>query len=327
MNSMPAAQRAIGQLIADGARLHRAAGVAALWVIIGLGLAGGFPAVAQEAETMGETNDVIAAEVLARINELVQAGEFNQPEDMAAPDDLVATNAPSRPTGPTQGESRSVQDSGSADSSRSPTDERRSRGRRSSRSRSVPSRSSSSAGDYGATDGRSQPAALPQTNGAPAGLDYSAFQVIVDRNIFDPNRYPRRSGETRARPAPKTVDSLTLVGTMSYERGTFAFFDGSSSDYRKALKLSDIIAGYEVCNITPDAVKLAAGTNVLELPVGMQLRREEDGPWRLADRSGPYAAAPASNTTNAATATASGTGSSETDSDIIKRLMQRREQE
>ena len=29
---------------------------------------------------------------------------------------------------------------------------------------------------------------------------------------------------------------MTLVGTMTYEKGTFAFFDGSSSEYRKALK-------------------------------------------------------------------------------------------
>ena len=154
----------------------------------------------------------------------------------------------------------------------------------------------------------------------------------MDRNIFDPNRYPRRPSETSVRTAPRTVDSLTLVGTMSYERGTFAFFDGSSSEYKKALKLTDVIAGYKVSHIMPNAVKLAAGTNELELPVGMQLRREEDGPWLLASYSRSYAAAPASTPTNAAaTATASGPnappGGVEAESDIIKKLMQRREQE
>jgi hypothetical protein len=299
-------------------------------VICGLGLTGAFPVVAQEAGTMDETNDVIAAEVLARISELVQADEFSQPEDTAAPDGLVATNAPSHPTGPAQGESRSVKDSGSADSSRSQADDRRSRGRRSSRSRSGSTRGASSPSDYSRTDDRSRSAAFPQTNTGPAGLDFSAFQVIVDRNIFDPNRYPRRPGETGPRPAPKTVDSLTLVGTMSYDRGTFAFFDGSSPDYRKALKRTDVIAGYQVRTITPDAVELAAGTNMLELPVGTQLRREEDGPWLLAGRAGPYAASPTSTSTNAS-ATATGTnassGSTESESEIIKRLMQRREQE
>jgi len=64
----------------------------------------------------------------------------------------------------------------------------------------------------------------------------------------------------------------------------------------------------------------------------MQLRREEDGPWLLADHSGSYAAAPASTSTNTAAATTitganANSGSAEAESDIIKRLMQRREQE
>ena len=96
------------------------------------------------------------------------------------------------------------------------------------------------------------------------------------------------------RPRPKSVDSLTLVGTMSYEKGTFAFFDGTSSEYKKALKLTDSIAGYKVTNIAPNGVKLASGTNELELSVGAQLRREENGPWRLSGQSGSYAATPAS---------------------------------
>ena len=87
------------------------------------------------------------------------------------------------------------------------------------------------------------------------------------------------------RPTPKSFDSLTLVGTMSYEKGTFAFFDGTSSEYKKALKLTDAIAGYKVTNIAPNGVKLASGTNELELSVGAQLRREEDGPWLLASQS------------------------------------------
>ena len=117
----------------------------------------------------------------------------------------------------------------------------------------------------------------------------------MDRNIFDPNRYPRRPGiEARVR-RPKSFDSLTLVGTMTYEKGTFAFFDGTSSEYKKALKLTDAIAGYKVTNIAPNSVKLASGTNELELSVGAQLRREEDGPWLLAGQSRSYAATPSFN--------------------------------
>ena len=77
-------------------------------------------------------------------------------------------------------------------------------------------------------------------------------------------------------------------------------------------------------------MKLAAGTNELELSVGTQLRREEDGPWLLAGQSGSYAATPTSTSTNAAaatTTTGSDAASGGAESDIIKKLMQKREKE
>ena len=60
---------------------------------------------------------------------------------------------------------------------------------------------------------------------------------------------------------------------MSYEKGEFAFFEGTSSDYKKAVKTNDTI-GYKVESITPDSVKLAQNTNVLQLAVGAQLHRQ-----------------------------------------------------
>ena len=116
---------------------------------------------------------------------------------------------------------------------------------------------------------------------------------------------------------------------MSYEKGTFAFFDGTSSEYKKALKLTDSIAGYKVTNIAPNAVKLASGTNEVELSVGAQLRREENGSWLLAGQSTSYASLPASTSTSGAAATTTGSdaASSGANSDIIKKLMQRREKE
>ena len=167
------------------------------------------------------------------------------------------------------------------------------------------------------------------TNGARASLDYSAFKIIVDRNIFDPNRFPH-AGPRPIASKPKSFDSVTLVGTMSYEKGTFAFFDGTSSEYKKALKLTDSIAGYRVTNIAPNAVKLATGTNEVELSVGGQLRREENGPWLLAGQSMSYASTPGSTSASGAASTTtagSAAAASGADSDIIKKLMQRREKE
>jgi len=56
----------------------------------------------------------------------------------------------------------------------------------------------------------------------------NTFQIIGSKNIFNPNRYrmdpfkPETTVRTR-------VDAFALVGTMSYAKGKFAFFDGSKT--------------------------------------------------------------------------------------------------
>jgi hypothetical protein len=329
----------VQKLLAGGRRLWRSTGLASGWTALAVGLASGFPVAAQEPDGTIQTNDLMTAEVLARISELIQSAESTQPEEMASPNDLIGTNGvPHAENGSAKGGGRAEQASRAENPSRSESGNRvqgssRSRGRRSYRPASDPKGRPGSASYDSRGSDRAQTNAPAGTNGSPASLDYSAFRIIVDRNIFDPNRYPRRPGEPRVRPNPKPAEWLTLVGTMSYERGSFAFFDGTSADYKKALKLSDAIAGYKVTSIAPHSVKLAAGTNEQELRVGAQIRREEDGPWLPAGQAQSPAAMTLSTATNsAATATAAvaaGPDASpgEPESEIIKRLRQKREQE
>jgi hypothetical protein len=306
----------------------------ALRLIVAASLASGFLAAAQEPDASAQ-NNATAAEVLSQLSDLVQATDPAQPEDMAPPNELTPTNGVPPANGlpqadvPAPSRDRAERVNRFDSSSRSQNDDRRSRGRRSFRSRSNQPGGSGSANDYSRSSDGTQTNSLAGTNTGPVSLDYASFKVIVDKNIFDPNRYPRQG--PRVRPPARSFDALTLVGTMSYEKGTFAFFDGTSSEYKKALKLTDAIAGYKVANIAPNSVKLASGTNELELRVGAQLRREEDGPWLLASQSTPYTATPASTSTNAAATTTTTTGSDAAtggaESDIIKKLMEKREKE
>jgi hypothetical protein len=171
-----------------------------------------------------------------------------------------------------------------------------------------------------------------RAEGRSSRADYSAFRIIAERNIFDPNRSPRRRVSGGPRPRPRTTESFSLVGTMSYEKGTFAFFDGTSSEYRKVLKVADAIAGYKVAQIAPNSIKLASGTNELELRVGMQMRRDDNGEWFLAGRTGSSYASetPASGPPASATPAPSsepGAASSSEEEEVLRRLRQRREQE
>jgi len=191
-------------------------------------------------------------------------------------------------------------------------------------------------------------AATQPTNAPARGLDFASFQIITNRNIFNPRRSARYTPPTErpaSAPAAK-VDYFALVGIMSYEKGPFAFFDGSAPEYRKVLKQDDTIAGFKIAEIAPAQVKLASPTNQIELAVGKQLRREEGGNWMVFDGPEPPAIARSERVTTSRRApdptgapdaaqanaqpptgetnadSAAGTGSSDLDA-ILQRLAER----
>ncbi len=128
--------------------------------------------------------------------------------------------------------------------------------------------------------------ASAQSTNAPARLTYDSFRTVSDRNIFNPNRYARigrsTSRSTSTTPASR-VESLSLVGVIAYEKGYYAFFDGTSSDYKQAVQTGATVGEYKVIQVTPNLVQLAHGTNTFDLKVGMQMRREDEGEWFLSE--------------------------------------------
>ena len=176
---------------------------------------------------------------------------------------------------------------------------------------------------------------------AGSGTDFPSFQVIPERNIFNINRSSRTaraSQETEAKPAK--IDTLALVGSMSYPKGDFAFFDGSSSDYRRVLKAGDSVAGFQIRSIGRTSVQLESAGKTLELAIGSHLRREEEGEWRLVAESAPPSSSSSSSSgrrfrpdgegssppSSNSTAQSSEPGGGSAD-DILQRLMKKRETE
>lgn len=130
---------------------------------------------------------------------------------------------------------------------------------------------------------RSDDASAP----APQKLDEAAFRIIAERNIFNANRSGGRVQLATRRPA--RIETVTLVGTMAYERGTFAFFDGSSSEFSKVIQANGVIAGHKLVNVRTAGVTLEADGKQFELPVGSQLRREDAGAWLVTEATGSSA--------------------------------------
>jgi hypothetical protein len=166
--------------------------------------------------------------------------------------------------------------------------------------------------------------AQPTTNSTP--MDFSAFQIIPQRNIFDPNRYPRRPSYHRE--TPSVVPTFSLAGTMSYRKGMFAFFDGTSSVYRRALQEGGTIAGYTVTKITLDGVQLESDGKKIEMSVGAAMRQEGEG-WQLSAPGKWNESSAATETENPSSAETPppNSNSSAGENDVLKRLMQQRAQE
>jgi hypothetical protein len=166
-----------------------------------------------------------------------------------------------------------------------------------------------------------------QSTNDSSTTDFSSFQPIVDRNIFNPNRYPRSGRVSRRR--DNGAPTFSLAGTMSYRKGMFAFFSGTSSDYQKALQEGGTIAGYTVAKITFDGVQLQLNGKATDMKVGSAMR-QEGGSWELTQpgewtpSSGTDTSSENQNTNVTPPVSLPASGAM---SDVLKRLMERRQQE
>jgi hypothetical protein len=108
---------------------------------------------------------------------------------------------------------------------------------------------------------------------------FDTFRVVSERNIFNPNRTGRRE-RTTEEPPPR-VDTISVVGTMESDRGLRAFFDGSDSSYRRAVRVGESVDKFKVTQISPNIVELERDGKNLSVRVGQQLRRTEGAEWDL----------------------------------------------
>ena len=158
-----------------------------------------------------------------------------------------------------------------------------------------------------------------------SGTDFPSFKIIAERNIFNPSRSGRAVAVANP-PKPVKVDTFTLVGASSSEAGRFAFFDGSSSEFRKVVKPGDSFAGFKIADVSWNRVKLVSANGTpMEMAIQSQMKRLDEGEWS-------FNASPEPIVNSSAEPTATGGGTSESassgsESDILKKLMQKREEE
>jgi hypothetical protein len=166
-----------------------------------------------------------------------------------------------------------------------------------------------------------------QTNSFPPR---DSFSVIERNNIFNPNRRPEFVHQTnRNNVTPRTTQAFALVGTQLYSKGKFAFFNGSDSQFQKVLEPGGIIAGYTVKDVTLTNVTLSANGKDFSMPMGAQMRNQGENKWQLSGHiiEEPAATDETNGETPAAATTTAPTGANAAANDVLKQMMERRQQE
>jgi hypothetical protein len=188
---------------------------------------------------------------------------------------------------------------------------------------------------------------------ASTSLSYDSFRLVNERNIFDGNRSGQRvrSSRSTSRQRSAQVESFNLVGTLVADGKSTAFFDGTDSSFRKALTAGSRISAFQVVDIQPAGVRLAEGTNTIDLKVGAGFAREDRGPWKTTGVGTKYVASTSGRNSNEALrndsaadsnedatdggstsdaepseSASTGSGSMEAN-DVLKKLMEKRERE
>ena len=175
-------------------------------------------------------------------------------------------------------------------------------------------------------DAAAAPAEAATASSAAKGFD--AFQLIVERNIFNPNR----TGRTRSVPEekPPRIDEIALVGTMQYDKGLVAFFHSTDAAFRKTVREGETIDEFKVGRITADGIELRRGEETIALKVAQQLRRAEGGDWAVVSSPDATMTARDGSAEGGAGPARSAAAPVEIPADaseVLKRLMKKREKQ
>lgn len=180
--------------------------------------------------------------------------------------------------------------------------------------------------------------ASPAAPAQETGPAFEEFELVLTRNIFNPNRQPAqveapdRRDEKPYEPPPAT-DYITLLGVFIDMDEAVAFFAGSQYEYSRSAQRGETIAGFEIAKIRTDVVSLTGGVEPLELAVGAGLSSQDGGPWRLVDepwrpgRGAPDGMGEAVDSDLAAKTDGTASEKDVSASDMLKKLMERRKKE
>lgn len=149
---------------------------------------------------------------------------------------------------------------------------------------------------------------------------FSAYRLVVERNIFDATRQPQREApprEPEVRPPPPVAKTLALAGVFIADDRAVALF----ADARQAvvaIAVGQAVEGLTVAQVDSTGAELAlGGERRLRVAVGERLSDGGEGVWTVVGRA---AQAPSVQQEKTERQTAS-------QAELLQRLMERRKRE
>jgi hypothetical protein len=109
---------------------------------------------------------------------------------------------------------------------------------------------------------------------------FETFESILDKNIFNPNRRPRRE-ETQPVERTPDPDEIVLTGTIVTEKDRFAFFEDSRSGDITVVSTGKTFLGFDVDAVNTNSVILKKDDKPFEVSMLMAMRKDQDSDWEV----------------------------------------------
>ena len=159
--------------------------------------------------------------------------------------------------------------------------------------------------------------------------EYKDFKIILNRNIFDPDRRPKTvyTPVSTRKTKTRTKERIHLMGSLISDTRTISFWDGSGLEGSGELNVGENVAGYRICKILTDKVSLEKEGRRLEVPIDSSLVMNDAGDWEIGSADAEYFREEVSpdNTTEKKS---SGDEQESGDmNDLLKKMMERRKRE
>ncbi len=157
---------------------------------------------------------------------------------------------------------------------------------------------------------------------------WDTYKIVVERNMFSRQRAPRRAvRRTRqvpvAPPAPDPESYVVLKGIVQEDGAFIAFLEDTQSGQILRVRQGDSVVRGKIKSLTLDSIEYEFEDKITTVTMGLNLQGGRDG----SAFTGMYELSQTSSTTSAGGTTESSAPTSEDEAEIIRQLMERRQQQ